>query len=104
VLSPNTIIVLTRALIKDARARRTAMFYLALAAMVMVFAGAVFFDAALRSHPFVFLGYWGLCAWITVSTALLAVFDLLAVRAAARVARRQLERKLVYKDDDPNSR
>ncbi len=80
------------------------MFYLALAAMLMVFAGAVLFDTVLRAHPFVFLGYWGLCAWITVSSALLAVFDLLAVRKAGRVARRHLEQNLTSQNDDPNSR
>lgn len=81
-----------------------AMFYLALAAMVMVFVGAVFFETVLRGHPLVFVGYWGLCAWLTVSAALLAMFDLLAVRAAGRAARRQLEQKLTSQDDDSNAR
>lgn len=70
------------------------MFYLALGAMLMVFVGAVVIDATLREHPFVFLAYWGVCGWITMSAALLAVFDLLAVRAAARAQQRELERQL----------
>jgi len=79
------------------------MFYTALAAMLMVFTGAVLIDPTLRSHPLLFLGYWGACAWLTLATALLAVFDLLVVRAAARAARRELERRLTSQDDDPDA-
>jgi hypothetical protein len=103
VLSPKTITALTRAFVRDARMRRTLMFYTALGAMVMVFVGAVFIDGALRSHPLAFLGYWGICAWLTLASALLAMFDILVVRAAGRAMRRKLEQELTSHDDDPNT-
>lgn len=78
------------------------MFYNALGAMLMVFVGSVLIDEKLREHPLLFLGYWGLCAWLTLATALLAIFDLLAVRAAGRAMRRKIERDLTQPDDsDP---
>lgn len=98
-LSPKSLAALTRAFVRDARTRRMLMFYTALGAMLMVFAGAVLIDTKLREHPILFLGYWGVCAWLTLSAALLAMFDLLAVRAAGRAAERELERKLTAHDD-----
>lgn len=80
------------------------MFYIALAAMLMVFVGSVLIASSLRSHPILFLGYWAICAWLTVTSALLAIFDLLVVRAAGRAARRELERSLIPNDDDPHPR
>ncbi|MDB6154312.1 MAG: hypothetical protein JWL90_2765 [Chthoniobacteraceae bacterium] len=68
------------------------MFYGMLVALVMLFAGSTFLDGWLREHALLFLGYWAACAWITFSAMLLAFFDLLLVRAAARRERRRLER------------
>jgi len=105
VLSPKSIVALTRVFIRDSRIRRSLMFYLALAALLMVFVGSALIDSTLRAHPFLFLAYWGICAWLTATCALLAVFDLLIVRAAGRAARRQLERNLMPDDkDDPHAR
>lgn len=98
-LSPKAIVVLTRTLVRDTRLRRSLMFYIALAAMLMVFVGGVLIDVQLRNRPLLFMGFWVVCAWLTVATILLAVFDILAVRAAGRAARRQLERDLVAGDD-----
>lgn len=105
VLSPKNIVALTRVFLRDARIRRSLMFYIALAALLMVFIGSALIDSTLRAYPFLFLGYWGVCAWLTVTCALLAIFDLLIVRAAGRAARRQLERDLIPDDkDDPHTR
>jgi hypothetical protein len=104
VLSPKLILQLTRSFVRDVRMRRTLMFYLALGAMLTLFAGAVLLDATLRAHPFIFLGYWAVCGWLTLAAMLLAIFDLLAVRAAAREARRKLARDLFSQDHDLHPR
>jgi hypothetical protein len=44
-----------------------------------------------------FLVWWGGCAWITLLAVLLAVFDILLVRAAARRARHLLEQEVLRK-------
>ncbi len=66
------------------------MFYGLIVALVMLFFGSMFFRW-LREYPLLFLIYWGACAWITLLAMLLAIFDLLLVRAAAKRARRKLE-------------
>jgi len=102
--SPRTIIQLTRAFIHDSRLRRTLIFYITLVTLLMVFVGAVFLDQALRDHPLLFLGYWGVCSWFTLAILLLAFFDLLAVRSAGRQAQRRLENELTTEDDDSHAR
>ncbi len=104
VLSPKILAALTRAFVRDSRMRRTLMFYIALAASLMVFIGSVLLDAWLRSHPLLFVGYWAVCAWFTLAAALLAVFDLLVVRASARAAQREIQRNLIPNEDDPHPR
>jgi hypothetical protein len=79
------------------------MFYLALAAILMVFVGSAVIEINARAHPFLFLAYWGVCAWLTLTVVMLAIFDILAVRAAGRAARRQLERELLS-ENDPHPR
>ena len=81
---------ISKGLIREQRTRRLIMFYGLIAALVMLFLGSVFFGW-LRSYPLLFLLYWGTCGWITLLAMLLALFDLLMVRAAAKRARRQLE-------------
>jgi hypothetical protein len=85
------------------------MFYSILTALVLLFAGVTLLEKTLRAHPVAFLLYWAACAWITMLAVLLAVFDLLVVRAAARRERRRLHGELPTTDDpdephDPNSR
>lgn len=67
------------------------MFYSVLIALVLLFAGATLLDGKLRAHPVAFLLYWAACAWVTVLAVLLAIFDLLLVRAAARRERRRMQ-------------
>jgi MFS family permease len=102
---------ISRGLIREQRTRRLLMFYGLIAALVMLFIGSVIFSW-LREHPLLFLFYWGACAWITLLAMLLAIFDLLMVRAAAKSARRQLEheyledlrRKNRHDPDPPGTR
>lgn len=87
------ILQITRGLIRDSRARRAMMFYTMLIALLLLFSGSVLFDAWLREHPLMFLGFWAACVWFTAIAVLLAIFDMLIVRAMARRTRRELERQ-----------
>jgi hypothetical protein len=83
------------------------MFYVLLAALVMLFAGSVLIEHWLRENIWLFLFWWGVCAWLTLLAVLLAVFDMLVVRAAAEQERRRLGRELLRKknsqSDDADS-
>jgi protein-S-isoprenylcysteine O-methyltransferase Ste14 len=86
----------TRGLLRDQNARRRTMFGLVCAALVLLFCGATFLAPVLDPHsrPGWFISYWFVCAWITATAALLAVFDLLLVRAQARAVKRALEEQI----------
>lgn len=85
------ILLIAKGILRSKRSRRIVMFYTVLAAMLMLFFGATLLDSRLRQHPFLLLGFWAVCGWLTILSALLAMFDLLMVRRAARAERRQLE-------------
>jgi hypothetical protein len=87
----NFVVPLTKALLRDQQARRQIMFYALIAAMLMLFFGATLLQGWLREHILILLVYWFACAWLTILAALLAMFDLLMIRLAARAARRKLE-------------
>ena len=69
------------------------MFYATLVALVVLFFGATILDPWLREHPLVFVVYWAACAWITILCVLLALFDLLLVRAQVRREIRRIARE-----------
>ena len=69
------------------------MFYTVLIALVLLFAGATFLDRWLREHLLLFAAFWLFCAWLTLLAVLLAIFDMLVLRAAAKHERRRLERE-----------
>src|SRR6185312_12555169 len=79
-----------RGLVRDQTMRRKAMFWTMLLAVLMLFCGATFLAPMLDAHlhPGRFILYWLACAWVTITAVLLAIFDLLLVRAQARVVRR----------------
>ena len=87
-----TILLVTRGILLDPRTRRWAMFVLLLAALAMVFAGSTFLSDSLAT-PWNFVTYWFICFWLTLAALLLALWDLLLVRAAARRERRKLEKQ-----------
>jgi hypothetical protein len=97
------IIQVSKGLIRDQRARRTLMFYDVLVVLVLIFIGSTFLWNWLREHPLLFVGYWGLCTWLTFLAVLLALYDMAKVRLDAQRARRQLERDLIKKADDAES-
>jgi uncharacterized membrane protein len=82
----------TRGLIRDQKMRRPIMFALLGVGVVMVVAGSTFLLELLnpREHFGWFATYWLVCAWVTATSFLLALFDLLIVRAEARAARKLL--------------
>ena len=47
-----------------------------------------------QEHPWRFILYWLVCAWEIVLVLLLAVFDMLMVRAQTRAAERRLQEQL----------
>jgi|SRR5450631_3325112 hypothetical protein len=80
----------TRGLLRDERSRRKTMGISLLIVVVMLVAGVTVLRPWLNphEHPWRFIFYWFACAWETVLVLLLAILDLLLVRAQARAARR----------------
>ncbi len=71
------------------------MFVVLLVAMLMMFGGATFLREPLdpHQHPGWFIVFWVGCAWLTLTALLLAVFDVLLIRAQARAAQAAINRK-----------
>jgi protein-S-isoprenylcysteine O-methyltransferase Ste14 len=80
----------TRGLIRDQTARRRTMFVSLVVALVLLFGGSTFLQSLLIAHPVWFIIFWFICAWLTLLAVLLALFDLLAVRAQARAVGKAL--------------
>ena len=76
------------------------MFVVIIIALLMLFSGATFLSGWLSQSPWLFMGYWFVCAWLTLLAILLAAFDLLMVRIEARVAKRKLHVEIFGKDGD----
>lgn len=89
---PGFVLQATRGLIRDRKARRKMMMATVLGALLLMVAGSTLLQGFLnpREHLASFVVFWFACAWLTVLTLLLALFDLLAVRAQARAARNVL--------------
>ncbi len=87
----------TRGLIVDQRLRWQTMFYLIIAAMVMVFVGAVFFFDW-REHPWRFIWYWMVVGGLTLLVSLLAFYDLLLTRLQHRRLQRELQRRMLEQE------
>ena len=104
--NPKFVIQVSKGLIRDQRARRTLMFYSVLTALVLLFAGSTVLSRLLdpHEHPFIVVAYWAGCAWITLLAVLLALYDMVKVRADVRRERRRLERELIEKAkiENPN--
>jgi len=94
----------TRGLIRDPNARRKTMFIVVLIALVLLFSGSTFLESALNphEHPIWFILFWLICAWLALTALLLAIFDMLMLRMAARKAERIL-RSQVAQIETPDS-
>ena len=86
----------TRGVIRDQRTRRKAMVaLLALAVLLLLLGGTVLAPwLNPREHLLGALIFWLACIWLTFTAMLLAVFDLLAVRLAAKRAKRALREQV----------
>ena len=92
-------LLLTKGLLRDTRLRRNVMLWLMVAALVMVFFGVwLISDEWRRKHVGLFFLYWAMCAWLTLTGVLLAVFDMLVIRAAAKAMRRRIEEDIARID------
>jgi len=82
----------TRGLLRDERSRRKTMAFSLLVAVVMLVAGLTILRPWLnpQEHPWRFILYWFACAWETLLVLLLALLDLLLVRAQGRAARKAI--------------
>ena len=90
-----------RGIIRDAGTRRKMMFALLFVAVLMVITGASVLQDFLnpREHALRFILFWLACAWFTITSLLLALFDALMARAQARAARRALREQMLGTDD-----
>ena len=97
----------TRGLLRDERSRRKMMVISLLIAVVMLVAGLTVLRPWLNPHerPWRFIFFWFACAWETLLVLLLALLDLLLVRAQARAARRTFREELsqTATSDSPDS-
>ena len=86
----------TRGVIRDQTTRRKAMLFLLALAVLLLILGATVLAPFLnpREHLIGALVFWLGCIWLTFTALLLAVFDLIAVRLAARRAERALREQL----------
>ena len=91
---PAVAFAMARSIAGDQSARRRALFRMTLGACVALFLGATLFSPYLEQHRWLFVFYWLGVAWLTLTIVLVAVYDVLAVLAEGRRARRELERRL----------
>lgn len=96
------LLLYTRGLVFDQHLRRLTMFYVVVAAMLMVFVGDVVLGAWLDYHQHLarFALYWLIVGWLTILAALLAVYDLLLLRVQHRLLRRELRERMLDRDVD----
>ena len=94
----------TRGVIRDQKSRRITMLVLVVLALTLLVAGSTFLQSILspQDHPGWFILFWVICAWLTFTAVLLAVFDLLLIRARRRKVKKALQEKLVD-GSGPNS-
>jgi hypothetical protein len=100
-------IQVTRGLLRDERSRRKTMAISLLIVVLMLAAGLTVLRPWLNphEHPWRFIFFWFACAWETILVLLLALLDLLLIRAQARTARKTLQEEAsqVTSSDSPDA-
>lgn len=94
----------TRGIIRDRKVRRVTISILLALAVLMVIGGSTFLRDFLNPRAQGagwFAVYWLACGWMTFTALLLALFDLLIVRAEARAARRLLQEEVRRSGPEP---
>ena len=86
----------TRGVLRDPSARRKTMALLLAGALVLIALGLFGTKTWLEphEHPVRFILFWFACGWITLTALLLALLDLLLLRAQARRNRRAMREGL----------
>ena len=86
----------TRGLLRDQKSRRRTMAASIAVALFLLVTGLTVFHSWLdpHEHPWRFIFFWLACAWETVLAILLALFDLLLMRAQERAARKVLREQM----------
>ena len=86
----------TRGLLRDQKSRRRTMAVSIAVALILLVTGLTVFRSWLdpHEHPWRFIFFWLACAWETVLAVLLALFDLLMMRAQERAARKALREQI----------
>src|SRR6478672_2428425 len=86
----------TRGLLRDPALRRKTMAIAIIVSLILVVTGLTVLRSSLNphEHPARFILFWFACGWITVTALLLALLDVLLVRAEARRARRALREEI----------
>jgi hypothetical protein len=91
----------TRGLLRDQKSRRRTMAVSIAVALFLLVTGLTVFRSWLdpHEHPWRFIFFWLACAWETVLAILLALFDLLLMRAQERAARKALREQMQSNGD-----
>jgi hypothetical protein len=86
----------TKGLLRDQSSRRKTMAICLVVAVLLLVSGLTVLRPWLdpHEHPWRFVLFWLACGWETVLVLLLALFDLLLVRAQARAARKAFREDL----------
>src|ERR1051326_2578251 len=86
----------TRGILRDPKARRKTMAISIGVALIGLVTGLTVLRPALDPHEHAvrFVLFWFACGWITVTALLLALLDILLVRADARRARTILRKEI----------
>jgi len=98
---PSFILLISKGILRDRNMRRRALFGIVLSVLFLLGLGFLVLDEWLCTHPVLFLLYWGACLWLTVTSLLLAFYDLLLVRRDAREERNRIKSQILGNDKDP---
>lgn len=90
----------TQGLLRDQRSRRVIMAISLGVTLLLLLGGLTLLSAWLdpHEHPWRFVLYWLMCGWQTLLALLLALLDVLMVRAEARAARKALREEAQRRD------
>ena len=82
----------TRGVLRDPKVRRKTMALLLAGALILITFGLFGAKTWLEphEHPVRFIFFWFICGWITLTALLLALLDVLLLRAEARRRRKRL--------------
>jgi len=98
------ILLVSKGILRDRHMRRTVLFWVIAAALLMVAVGALLLDDWLMHNLLIALLYWGACAWLTLTSVLLAFFDMLVVRGEAARERQRFKRTVLGSEDDASGK